>query len=221
MSNYSGINLQDAALFSALAYAPSTFANSVLWGLTQSGVVLQSAQLLGLSQWTDQTQALSSENQVDAYADGGLNSFRVFVKPATHQVVFAFKGSSAPTNFFSDLTSGDQGSSQYASIEPAAKKIDLSILNSPAFAGYTFFADGHSLGGGMAQTFALQIKIRGSDKIRCRSLYRLYRPTSVSCSMWSRIARCYRAATSTQSVMSPFSTQCPSHGYDKGRYHTR
>jgi hypothetical protein len=32
-NNYSGITQGDAALFSALAYAPETFKNAILWGL--------------------------------------------------------------------------------------------------------------------------------------------------------------------------------------------
>jgi len=60
MGDYSGINLQDAAFFSDLAYAPISL-NAVLWGLTQSGVDLQSAQSLSMSEWTDQTQSLISQ----------------------------------------------------------------------------------------------------------------------------------------------------------------
>lgn len=45
MSIDSGINLQNAAFFSALAYAAPTFGNSILWGLTQSVRFLPWAKL--------------------------------------------------------------------------------------------------------------------------------------------------------------------------------
>ena len=99
MDNYSQINLQDAAFFSALAYSPVSL-NAVLWGLTQSGVNFQSAQALSQSQWTDQTESLINEfvGGDSFYSGGGLSSFRLFVNSTTQQVVFAFKGSDTPAS---------------------------------------------------------------------------------------------------------------------------
>ncbi|MCE1242905.1 calcium-binding protein [Oryzomicrobium sp.] len=102
------------------------------------------------------------------------NQFVVFVNEKEHQVVISFKGSDAGSNWQSDLL--DAGAAEFAKIWPKAQEAyDLlsgkkPILNpdgtpvldkngmpvkSP-YADWTFITAGHSLGGGMAQSFALR-----------------------------------------------------------------
>jgi hypothetical protein len=178
MSNYSVITLLDASLFSALSYAPIN-TNAITYGFAQgsenglSNVNYIAAQALASNGWTDQTQTLIDTFTKGAKvfdttstlsgANNALNDFRVFVNSTTHQVVFAFKGSSLnPNNWISDITTSDQGYTQYAAIEAAAEALYTSMTDPGSqYSSYQFFADGHSLGGGMAQTFALQNDISG------------------------------------------------------------
>ena len=82
------------------------------------------------------------------------NQFVVLVNSADKEVVFSFKGSDAASNWKSDLT--DAGAAEFAKIWPKAQAALAALEADPQYSGWTFFAAGHSLGGGMAQTFAVK-----------------------------------------------------------------
>ncbi|MFM0085204.1 hypothetical protein P0D72_41120, partial [Paraburkholderia sediminicola] len=89
----------------------------------------------------------------------GVDSFTVFIDTITKTVLFAFKGTDSLTALASDLV--NQGTDDWENIRPQAQEELTLLQGDPAFAGYTFVADGHSLGGGMAQTFALENNLDG------------------------------------------------------------
>jgi trimeric autotransporter adhesin len=167
------INLYNAGLFSALAYAPNgvTNADSMAWALTQSptSAVYHDAQVLQGMGWFDITaQALAaSDLPAGAFENGKTNTaFHVFENSQTHQIVFVFRGSTSPVtslkNWAADLTPTDQGYSSYQGIGPLAQALYNKMTQSGSpYSGDTFIADGHSLGGGIAQTFAVQNSING------------------------------------------------------------
>jgi putative lipase involved disintegration of autophagic bodies len=74
---------------------------------------------------------------------------RVFVNDATKQVVFAFRGTDNLSNGVSDIK--DSGASAYREIHAAAKGSYGTA--STDYSGYQIITTGHSLGGGMAQSF--------------------------------------------------------------------
>jgi hypothetical protein len=85
------------------------------------------------------------------------NQFITFVNAATNQVVVAFKGSDNASNFQSDVT--DSGYSEWASVRSNA---DSALAQIKAlYPDSEIMSDGHSLGGGMAQTFALENNLSG------------------------------------------------------------
>jgi hypothetical protein len=89
------------------------------------------------------------------------NEFRILVN-TDNQLVIAFKGSKQIENFLSDLNPTDLGYSQYSLIATQAQAYyDFLMLPGGKYAGYTVFTDGHSLGGGMAQSFAVQNNLNG------------------------------------------------------------
>ena len=91
-------------------------------------------------------------NYATTDANAGTNSFTIYVNDFTHQAVFAFKGSDDVGNFQSDLAN-----SGGAAWEDLRSQADAEFTafheNNPT---YTIMSDGHSLGSGMAQTFALE-----------------------------------------------------------------
>jgi hypothetical protein len=88
-------------------------------------------------------------------ASGKLeNQFKVSINTKTQQITFDFKGSDAWSNWKSDL--GNAGASDFAKIEAKAQAALESLRNNPDYKEYSFAATGHSLGGGMAQSFALK-----------------------------------------------------------------
>ena len=88
-------------------------------------------------------------------ADGKLeNQFMVSINRETHQITFDFKGSDAWSNWKSDL--GNAGASEFAKIEVKAQAAFDALRNDERYKDYHFSATGHSLGGGMAQSFALK-----------------------------------------------------------------
>src|SRR3569623_492663 len=118
--------------------------------------------------WADITETLQKTlgtNYFNNSQDGFTNEFRKFQNEGDHQIVFAYKGSKQLENWVSDLNLTDQGYSQYLSIEAAAQNYYYYIKNNSGpgrkFADYTVFTDGHSLGGGMAQCFAVQNGLSG------------------------------------------------------------
>ncbi len=91
-------------------------------------------------------------------ADGKLeNQFLVSINPRTHQISFDFKGSDAWSNWKSDL--GNAGASEFAKIEAKAQATFEALRSDERYKHYHFSATGHSLGGGMAQSFALKSNI--------------------------------------------------------------
>ena len=88
-------------------------------------------------------------------ADGKLeNQFKVSINTETRQISFDFKGSDAWSNWKSDL--GNAGASEFAKIQEQAQRAFEAFKNDERYKDYRFAATGHSLGGGMAQSFALR-----------------------------------------------------------------
>lgn len=82
------------------------------------------------------------------------NQFQVSINEKTQEITFDFKGSDAWSNWTSDL--GNAGASEFAKIEAKAQAAFDTLRNDERFKDYHFAATGHSLGGGMAQSFALK-----------------------------------------------------------------
>lgn len=82
------------------------------------------------------------------------NQFKVSINAETRQITFDFKGSDAWSNWKSDL--GNAGASEFAKIQAKAQAAYEYLKDNPDYKGYHFAATGHSLGGGMAQSFALK-----------------------------------------------------------------
>jgi hypothetical protein len=91
------------------------------------------------------------------YFNDGTNSFSTFVNAATQQVVIAFKGTDTWTQFESDVA--DEGGAEWESIKGEFASVLAAVR--AALPGYQITTDGHSLGGGMAQTAALEYGLSG------------------------------------------------------------
>jgi hypothetical protein len=88
-------------------------------------------------------------------ASGKLeNQFKVSINDRTQEITFDFKGSDAWSNWKSDL--GNAGASEFAKIEAQAQAALQALQSDDRYKDYRFAATGHSLGGGMAQSFALR-----------------------------------------------------------------
>lgn len=99
-------------------------------------------------------------------ADGKLeNQFQVSINERTKQISFDFKGSDAWSNWKSDL--GNAGASEFAKISDQAQTVYEALKNDDRYRDFQFAATGHSLGGGMAQSFALR---NGTDAYVYNSL---------------------------------------------------
>lgn len=91
-------------------------------------------------------------------ADGVLeNQFKVSINEKTQQITFDFKGSDAWSNWESDL--GNAGASEFAKIQAKAQAAFEALQKDKRYKTFSFAATGHSLGGGMAQSFALRNNI--------------------------------------------------------------
>lgn len=91
-------------------------------------------------------------------AQGQLeNQFQVSINRETQEITFDFKGSDAWSNWKSDL--GNAGASEFAKIQAQAQAAFEHLSQHPEFRHFRFAATGHSLGGGMAQSFALRNNI--------------------------------------------------------------
>src|ERR1700733_12979359 len=88
------------------------------------------------------------------------NQFITFVNVAAQEVVIAFKGSDNLSNFTSDIV--DSGGAEWERLLPqfSGKFNGLQGISN-VYAGYQIMTDGHSLGGGMAQTAALEFGLSG------------------------------------------------------------
>jgi hypothetical protein len=91
------------------------------------------------------------------YYNDGKNSFSTFVNDAAHQVVIAFEGTQTEAQLVSDVT--DAGGSAWESLKRPFATILAQIREQ--FPDDQIFTDGHSLGGGLAQTAALENKLSG------------------------------------------------------------
>lgn len=82
------------------------------------------------------------------------NQFNVYVNRTTKEVVISFKGSDAGSNWSSDLINA--GASEFSKIRDQAQTALTNIQNDDRLTGYTISTAGHSLGGGMALSFAVR-----------------------------------------------------------------
>jgi len=82
------------------------------------------------------------------------NQFKVSINDRTHEITFDFKGSDAWSNWKSDLANA--GASEFAKIEGQAQAALHALQTDERYKDYRFATTGHSLGGGMAQSFALR-----------------------------------------------------------------
>ena len=85
------------------------------------------------------------------------NQFKVSINRETKEITFDFKGSDAWSNWWSDLANA--GASEFAKIQAKAQAAFEHLSQHPEFRHFRFAATGHSLGGGMAQSFALRNNI--------------------------------------------------------------
>lgn len=83
----------------------------------------------------------------------------MFYNSSIKEIVFAFKGSSNIQDFYSDFA--DAGAAIFEEMKGMMEKAWGDISINPVFTGYTKFAVGHSLGGGLAQSFAAYYGIDG------------------------------------------------------------
>ena len=83
-----------------------------------------------------------------------INQFKVSINKEARQITFDFKGSDNVSNFKSDF--GNAGASEFARIEAQAQRALEAMKENPDFKGFSYATTGHSLGGGMAQSFALR-----------------------------------------------------------------
>ena len=91
------------------------------------------------------------------YYNNGTNSFSTFVNAATHQVVIAFEGTQSEAQLQSDIENA--GGAAWESIKRPFENILAQIRQQ--FPDWQIATDGHSLGGGMAQTAALENDLSG------------------------------------------------------------
>lgn len=88
-------------------------------------------------------------------AEGKLeNQFKVSINEETKEITFDFKGSVAWSNWKSDLSNA--GASEFSKIKAKAQTAFEALSRDERYQGYRFATTGHSLGGGMAQSFALK-----------------------------------------------------------------
>lgn len=126
-----GIDATNAGLFSAAAYNP---------------------------RFTDDSGTLHGWAE-DAFAsqETSTDRVRVFYNSTVNEVVLAFKGTDNWSNFKSDLA--DWGASDYSAFHSEIEDAyTTAVIDFPSA---HFFVDGHSLGGGMAQNFALEEQALG------------------------------------------------------------
>ncbi len=93
------------------------------------------------------------------------NQFVTFINTTgpTPQVMIVFKGTDNIPNGVSDIANsgGQAWDSIKSNAQAALASINEAIKNDPSLAGAQIMTDGHSLGGGMAQYFALANNLNG------------------------------------------------------------
>ena len=152
------IDAQNAGLFSEAAYTPI-------------GSPLNSTKTPLPPGWSDVTFAVLTKagtdstkySDSDANTNNGANEFRIYASNGvTKQIVIAFKGTDNLTNAFSDLNVANVGGTQYGALRQLALNA-LKAITDPTspYKNYTVVTDGHSLGGAMAQSFALENNLSG------------------------------------------------------------
>src|SRR5882724_5102486 len=161
MTTITAINANDAGFFSELAYqaigtqltSPNKFASDTFSGWHEVVTIPTTEGSFDL------LKALKLANISEDSSGVFSNQFRIFTNGT--QFVFAFKGSSATTNWIDDLI--HDGSQAFAALEPVVQAAITALQDSPTYsasfatavAAKQVFTDGHSLGGGLAQSFAL------------------------------------------------------------------
>jgi hypothetical protein len=96
-------------------------------------------------------------DQFQYYYNDGTNSFTTFLNASTQQIVVAFRGTQSESQLVSDVA--NQGGQEWESIKNQFAAV-LAQLQAQ-FPNYQIMTDGHSLGGGMAQTAALENDLSG------------------------------------------------------------
>ncbi|MDR2852518.1 MAG: hypothetical protein LBV61_05625 [Burkholderiaceae bacterium] len=91
------------------------------------------------------------------YSSDGADSLSVYVDTTAQQVVIAFKGMNNIPDLISVLM--NSGGSAWESISPVFWGKLAEVQEN--YSGYEIMTDGHSLGGGMAQTAALEAGLSG------------------------------------------------------------
>jgi hypothetical protein len=125
------------------------------WRHAKSGVDLPGADFKVLQKNPTTGKVTQEGWNTQHNADGQLeNQFKVSINDKTHEISFDFKGSDAWSNWKSDL--GNAGASEFAKIQEQAQRAFEALKNDERYKDYRFAATGHSLGGGMAQSFALR-----------------------------------------------------------------
>lgn len=138
MGTTTGISASTAAQLSAAAYAP--------WSSVAAGAVSNLP-----AEWKALPPPYSGQDA------GGNNQFVSFFNAQTNQVVMAFRGSENLSNWKSDFA--NSGAAEWDSIKAGAQAAFSNIQRD--YSGAEIMTDGHSLGGGMAQTFALANSLSG------------------------------------------------------------
>jgi len=84
----------------------------------------------------------------------------VFVNDQTGEAVIAYKGSSTAADFLDDLNPFSQGKKTYETVKDSTEK-RIQKLESLGFDSSSIYTTGHSLGGAMAQSAAVQFGLSG------------------------------------------------------------
>ena len=137
------INQQTGMALAYWGYTPPTDVNQQVLRLPEGWDIQNLSDHLG-SDWNVQRNGFRNiENQ-----------FQVIANRDERQIAISFKGSDAASNWTSDIANA--GAAEFAKIERQAQAALDALRADPNYAGYTFFAAGHSLGGGMGQSFAVR-----------------------------------------------------------------
>lgn len=158
MPTITSINAQNAGYFSELAYLPIglKFADAKD-GLSSTNfpgwTEITNIPGLGTLQNVIQTFSPTDKRSGDIFT----NQFRIFTNGP--QIVFAFKGSNTASNWADDLK--NSGGVAFQQLQPAFAAVFGALKSDLRYSNAQFIMDGHSLGGGLAQTFALAVQVDG------------------------------------------------------------